>query len=224
MGSFEAPAGEEVFDPAVEQRLLTAGTRGDPAAQCRPLERLGEVAEGEPACGELALERRTADAGFEGRQAADVIQGQHPIQTAQVDRQHRTVPRAGVDVPDDACPAAVRNEVDVIARGEIEQAANVLVGSGIRHAVREGPDAAAAQGNPVRQTLAASVGQAGGCVRLDQRSGVETRRRERGEHLVVGCILDLRTGADFLLQVGETTIRQGVVDGRIAPTVPSAGA
>ncbi len=92
-------------------REVAAGPRRDPAAQRRVLERLREVAEGELVLGELLVQRRPQGAGLDSRRARDLVDLEHPIERAQVDR-HRArvaVSDAGLDPADDAGPAAVRD-------------------------------------------------------------------------------------------------------------------
>ena len=85
---------DQVVDVGPDGREVAAGAGRDPAAEGRVLERLREVAQGEPVLAELLVERRAEHAGLDPRRARDRIDLEHPVERAEVDAH-----RAGVGTP-----------------------------------------------------------------------------------------------------------------------------
>ena len=86
----ERPDGlHEVVDVRVQRGVVPPGPGGDPAAERRVLERLGEVTQGQPVPGELGLEPRAGGAGLDPGGARHRVHLEHTVQRAQVDR-HRS--------------------------------------------------------------------------------------------------------------------------------------
>ena len=79
-----------------------AGAGRDPAAERRVLERLREVAQRQAVLAELRLERRAGRAGLDARRARDLVDLEHAVERAQVDRDRAVVagrPTSGVTPP-----------------------------------------------------------------------------------------------------------------------------
>jgi hypothetical protein len=128
---------DQVVDVRVEGRVVSARPGGDPAAQRRELERLREVAQGEPARPQLVLEVGAERPRLDARRARHVVDLEDTVESREVDR-HRA--RVGVadprlDASDDARPAAEGNRGRARAGAPLEQRLDVALVPGPRHQV-----------------------------------------------------------------------------------------
>ena len=87
---------DEVLDVRPQRREVAAGARGDPAAERGVLERLREVAQRQPVLAQLRLERGPVAPAWMQRGARDLVDLEHAVERAQVDRDGAVVARPHV--------------------------------------------------------------------------------------------------------------------------------
>ncbi len=87
-------------------------------------------------------------------------------------------------MPHHAGAAAIRNQTNLVAPGEVEEVVDVFVVGRAGDPVGEGVDPAAPEGDPVWKTLAAGVPQAVFRVCRNQRMRRQSGRRHLAEHLI----------------------------------------
>ena len=159
---------DQVVDVGPDGREVPPGPGRDPAAEGRVLERLREVAQGQPVLGELLVERRAEHPGLDPRRPRDRVDLEHPVERAEVDRHRARVVVADprLDPADDAGAAAVgdrrgagvgaprehRLDLGLVARAGDE------VGRVLEPAAKAADDVAVGLAERVRDALAAVVG------------------------------------------------------------------
>ena len=182
-GRLDMPPREQGFDAPVVVGLLPARAGDDPAAQRGEFEGLWEVPERVPACVQLLFDFRPAYTRLEGCQVRGLIQCQQVVKAGKIHGQDRCLAGDGINVADYACSAAKGDQLYAGLSGVIQQAAHLLVGSRVGHAVREGPDLPRAQRDPIRQRLPTRMPQALFRIGGNERMGRESRRRNSQDGL-----------------------------------------
>lgn len=120
----------------VQRGVVPTGTRGQPAAQRRELEALGEVAKGEPGRTQLVLQVRPSCPALDPRRPARAVDLEHPVQPGHVERDHPGVVTAPVFHPTDhRAPRAVGHHGNSSVAGPVEHADHVVLGARVRHHV-----------------------------------------------------------------------------------------
>ncbi len=173
---------DEVVDVRVERGVVAAGAGGDPAAERRVLEGLRVVTQRQPVRLQLLLQRGARGPRLDARGAGDRIDVEHPIQSAEVDRDRRRLLHARLHSADDAGAAAVGDRGRVDRDAPFEHALEVgLVGRVGDHVGRV-VEAAAQSPHQVAVGLAVGVGGAriGLCAadRRQRRRWLDPGRRE----------------------------------------------
>ncbi|MNF51701.1 hypothetical protein D3C84_330250 [compost metagenome] len=115
---FQGPAGEQLLDPPIAQRLLATGAAGDPTTQGRQLPRLREMPQGVTTGAQLTFHLRSAGARAEGGHQALFVEVQQAIHAGQGNRHHRPCGTRRVDVTGHRGAAAIRNQAQVLFMGE----------------------------------------------------------------------------------------------------------
>ena len=157
----DAQAARRVGDVAVAVGLHARGAGGDPAAERRVGEGVGEVAEG-PALGvELLLEPRAEDAGLHARQPRGLVDLEQPVHPAEVDRDDgpRLLPRR-LEAAGDARAAAERDHDGVRLERRAQDLDDRGLVAGPHDDVGHPAEVAAALADEVAQALAARVDDA----------------------------------------------------------------
>ncbi len=119
---------DEVVDVRVERRVVATGSRSDPAAERRQLERLRKVAQREPVRAKGALEGGPVDSRLNAGCAGGAIDFEQAIEMAQVDAYGAVVAveAARLDASDDARSAAVGDGSDVFCRAPSQNGGHVF--------------------------------------------------------------------------------------------------
>ena len=189
--SLDRPAGEQLFDASVAQRLLARGAARDPAAERRVFEALREVSEHETARTQRRLDVGTDHSRLESGELRDLVEFEQRVHAPHVERQARPLAGRRHEVTGDARGAAARNEHDVAFGRPGEQLANLGVRRGPRDAVGDAAQVAKAQANPVAEALADAEPYAVLGARRDERVKIRPAGEPRG-------VLPVEADADFL--------------------------
>ena len=120
----------------VERREMPAGAGRNPAPQGRVLEGLGEVAQGQPVLAQLVLQPGPGGAGLDPRRQRLRVDLQHPIQPAQIERDHRPIPQPRLDPTDHAGPAAKRHHRGPLRLAPGEHRLDLRLVPGKSHQIR----------------------------------------------------------------------------------------
>ena len=97
----------EVVDVGVVRGVVAARAGGDPAAERREAERLGEVAQREPVRPQLVLERGAEHPGLDAGRTGGGVDLEHPVEAVERDRDRAVAALRRVDPPDHRRPAPV---------------------------------------------------------------------------------------------------------------------
>ncbi len=110
---------------------MAAGARGDPAAERRALEALGEVAKREVVRLERRLEGRPEDAALDARGPAGAIDFEHLVQTLQIeaDGAGETLAHRRLDPADHARAGAERDHGCARVRRPLQESNDVVFGT-----------------------------------------------------------------------------------------------
>ena len=107
-----AQAFHELVDVGVERGVVTAGSRGDPAAEGGEAEGLREVPQRQPRRLELGFERGPEHPALDAGRAGGSVDLQNLVQAAEIDGQHarETVADVGLDAAHHCGTGAVGND------------------------------------------------------------------------------------------------------------------
>ncbi len=108
----------------VQGRVVTARSRGQPAAERGELEGLREVPQRQAVRPQLALEARTEHPRLHAGRPAGAVDLEHPVETGQVEGDGGAV-EARLDAARDAAPAAVRHHGEARSRAPVEHVDDV---------------------------------------------------------------------------------------------------
>ena len=159
----DAAAGEQRLDPAEADRLLAGRPGGDPAAERRALERLGEVAEGQAVRLERRLEGRPDRARRRTSRGRSARRGScsPASRSSAIVSVGRSSSAGRRDAADDARPAAERDDRGAAPSRRAPAASpDVVVGRRVGDGIRHGPEPPGPERDPVGQALAAGVADA----------------------------------------------------------------
>ena len=174
----------EILDVRPQRREVASRARRDPAPERGELERLREVAQRELVLAQLILERRPERAGLDARRTRDVVDLEHPIERAEVERDSAVVagPDVGRDTADDGGAAAVGHGGHAFGRAPLEHAFHVLLAARQRHEVGRMLELSAKAPHDVRVGLAERMRGAGvDVVAADVGEGSRHRNPRRGQ-------------------------------------------
>ena len=172
---------DDVVDVRLDGREVPAGARRDPAAERRQLEGLRVEAQRQVERAQLALERRPGRAGLDQRRARDVVDLQHAVHRAHVERDDAVEARRhlALHAAADARAAAVGHDGDVRARRPLEHGLDVALPARARDDVGREVEAAVKATHDVGVGLAPGVRRAGVVVARADRCEVRRRRDAR---------------------------------------------
>ena len=125
---------DEVVDVRVVRRVVAAGAGGDPTAQRREAEALGEVAQREPLGAQLGLELGAVDPGLDARRPRDGVELEHAVEAVHGHRDDGVGARR-VHAPHHRRPGAEGHHLRVVRRAPVEHRDELLVGAGVGHDV-----------------------------------------------------------------------------------------
>jgi hypothetical protein len=203
---------------------MTTGTRREPAAERRELERLREVPQRQPVFLQLGLQRRPQHPRLDPGGPARRIDLQHLVQVLEIQRDDPVqLPR--LDPTNHGSAATEGNHRHVVARTPVEHVDHVLLGARPGHGVRQRPDVAGEVAGDVAVGLAAGVrepvdgiGRADVARRLE--AGIGQVQRQRVRWFVERQVRVRQHGPDPLDQRTAFIGGDGVLDGAPAPPRP----
>ncbi len=131
---------------------------------------------------QLCLQIKASNASSKGGQVIGFVQYQEAVQATGIDGERRGITCQGIDVANDAGTPAIGNQVGPDLARVANQFAYLARAFRIGDPVREGINTAAAQGDPVGQTLPARMAYP--CYGISRDAGAHRqpgRREARGD-------------------------------------------
>ena len=119
----QPPAGKQLLDAAIAQRLLAAGARHHPATHGGVLKRLRKVTQRVALCAQLRLHQRPRRARAKGCQLAGFVQVQQPVHTGEIDGQNRPLAYGTIQVPGHTGATSKRDHDPVALLRQVQQLA-----------------------------------------------------------------------------------------------------
>ncbi len=169
--------------------------------------------------GQLRLHLRSRGAGAEARQQRGLVEIEQPVHALQRDVEHRAIRSGHLQVADHAGAATIGDDDGAEPLRLGQGGGGFLVRGGQGHAVGQRTDAAEAQRDPVRKTLAACMAQAH-LRRGVEQAAADARGRRRGKRFGEAGIARRRRRPHRLLQEGARAVVQRIVAPFLTPAVP----
>lgn len=221
---------DHLVEAAVPGGRLAAGAGRGEASDGRPFEGLREVSEGPAALVEQRLALGAAQTGLQCRGAGHLVDGEQPVESAQVERDERPL-RGGREAADDGGAAAEGHGDDGVVGAGTEHGEDLVVVAREHDGRGDVVDLAGADAQQVGGRLSAGVPDTALGV-LPQALGRADGRPQRGAGLFGqrrGGRFDVGEGGRTALARGDSEqvtqqaghrVGQGCRLGRVAPTAP----